>query len=108
MFWVVDGDMRKQRERESRGVKSFPFVCPPDGHSAIMLLLRGRDLICTSKGYLHRDEESLHIFHIMYKTKTNMKSKKKIKRKTCHEIIIGKMEIMECITRQIFDRRKFC
>jgi len=36
------GYERKQRERESRGVKSFPFVCPPDGHSAIMLLLRGR------------------------------------------------------------------
>jgi len=46
-----------------------------------MLLLRGRDLICTSKGYLHRDEENLHIFHIMYKTtKTNMKSKTKEKR----------------------------
>jgi hypothetical protein len=72
--------MRDNKERESRGVKCFPFVCPPVGHSAIMLLLRGTSFVQQRVICIEMKKIS-HIFHIMYKSKTNMKSKTKRKRK---------------------------
>jgi hypothetical protein len=92
MFWVVDG-MRDNKERESKGSQIFS-ICVSSRWSQCNYAAAAaeRDLICTTKGYLHRDQENLHIFHIMYKTKTNMNSKTKDKRKHVMKIIIGKME----------------
>jgi hypothetical protein len=52
--------MRDNKERESRGVKCFPFVS--SRRSQCNYAAAERDLICTTKGYLHRDEENLPYF----------------------------------------------